>query len=1348
MFQQYQGGIAPIQGISEAGARIGQMSGSGLADMGKSLAEGIQAYHENTAKWDMVSGEADALASQVANTQKLFLSHPAYVPLAEALSPYVEQLSGVKSQSLPKALGTLNSIKAAYQGTMQQFPLYEAIRQQREYGAFGEGLADPNNTTNTAIAPVGTSPNDLKWDYTKTTEANIFSAGKYYDSYKSANPTVRLRNKQDWVKSWLSSLPNQIANDSKVDKRVRDKAIEHVSNAVSSNFLNFLDINTYLDPTGGIPERANPNAPAPQAINKMAGQPQAPASPYGNFSNKPITRYQTNPVTGEMEAIPQTPAGKPIDRYYPLAMGGFATGQPKQGDINAYITEKDGNITPYSQEILSFAATAGVEPREFVEGWKASGLTLDEYYQSITTPVGGADVVMAVPDKGTPAVRVPQNIVDYAKSLGVSIREFTDGWKASGLTVDEYYKSVSTPVGETVTPAVKAPSAQPKISPPTPAYSGKAQPAPAPAPKAQAPVAKAQAPAPAQAPVAKAPAPAPAPAVRPPEPSEYDVEAQPADIVIPEQLKPTETQPQSAGIDAKPPQGTSVLRDAPDPNAIPKGVEAPAFGKLSVGKSDYDEPSGNRLSSMYTISPDSSRYVVKNGEQIWQIANRMGVDRNAVTELNGIPLNITPADLFKVSNQRGGLYVPTRVKKEDLPENLRKNPKIVMSGSSGGKFGAILPPLLSKSPEMKEEEPQATGNQSSYVAPLGAKEITPVGQGKVSPEQDEANRVASGMSKDDWAKVKVSRSHLQAQQTDAWNKRNAYRGGLDWLKTIRDSVADGSSDLVDYGPYGQWESVHPDLAMAVQVGFDAGTILIGASKINKIQKAKTLFDREKMVADSAKKAFEAIKKARADELAKGPKMIGAGGRVGAELERRTANRIASDEAKLFEKALKDAGVNVDSEIRNKIAGMNKDIYMQMGKSTFWTSVFEGMYGTRNASPDSANNDPETRIYLNNTLTGIRKLRTGYTPFGFGQGEGMINEAIGTWKPLTGKEQIDIVRYLDDKIAQGQAKHDNYDSAYKDTWTYLSDNQKLLSKFGEISSDSPSADQVDTAYRPSAPLGTQSSIIGSRSFTVEKTTDEKRLLLKNFMQKRLGYVPQGFDSMFNTQFPEATLKMQETPYGVMYHDGKGEWRPLPTQKGSSTGFSDMAKEKSVVFGQPLGDGTFKPTEFIKGSGIKIGGVGAFGSAEAASKFRETYPKLIVAKKIAMELKALNEQTFRSFDPENWGKAAAKVSQLIAQMRVALIGVGSVSDFEQQLMRDLVQDPTAFFSLQSSTRSKYQGMIDNIDEQITTMPQSFGLTVELDQDKAKDLLSARRAYQESLGWSQLTAEQRAQVKAKIK
>jgi hypothetical protein len=273
MFQQYQGGIAPVQGISEAGANIGRMTGSGLADMGKSLAEGIQAYHENTAKWDMVSGEADALASQVANTQKLFLSHPAYAPLASALSPYVDQLSGVKSQSLPKALGTLNAVKTAYAGTMQQFPLYEAVRKEKEYGAFGEGVNDPNNTTNTVIAPVGTHPQDVKWDYTKNAGANVFAASAYYDRYKSANPTIKLRDKNDWLQSWLQSLPNQIANDTKTDKFVRQKAIENVVKLGAGGLFKPSTIQSYYsEDSKDIPEYANPNAPLGAQIARIDAQ--------------------------------------------------------------------------------------------------------------------------------------------------------------------------------------------------------------------------------------------------------------------------------------------------------------------------------------------------------------------------------------------------------------------------------------------------------------------------------------------------------------------------------------------------------------------------------------------------------------------------------------------------------------------------------------------------------------------------------------------------------------------------------------------------------------------------------------------------------------------------------------------------------------------------------------------------------------------------------------------------------------------------------------------------------------------------------------------------------------------
>jgi len=1328
MFQQYQGGIAPVQGISEAGARIGQTAGAGLADAGKSLAEGIQAYHENTAKWDMASSEADVLAGQIAKTQSLFLSHPAYKPLADALSPYVDELSKVKTLSLPKALAVLNSAKAGYSGTMQQFPLYDAVRKEREYGVFGEGATDPNNTTVVRQVPVGTAPKDLIWDYTTTLDKNIFAASSYYDRYKQANPSVKLRDKTDWLKSWLSTLPSQIANDTKVEPFVRQKAIENINNAVSKNLFKLRDTKDYYsDNPREIPEYNNPNAPLPSSINRMAQMPEAPASPYGNFSDKPIDKYHINPVTGALEVLPPAQDWrKPMDTIVTTA-DGITRKVPTRTEsgVNIYLPDSTGQIAPYSPEVYAYAEAAGVSAKDFVDGQQASGLSLDQYYLSITTPAGEVSPNIAIPDRGTPAVPVP-------------------------------VAPAPTPAKPTqpVTPPVAKPSTEPKVSAPTPAYSGKAL-TPAPA-QAQAP-APVKATAPARPAPASAPAQATAPATQPevviPEqlaPTEPEPQAQQEQVNIPEQLKPSEEVQANVAPSSPPTKSTSIAPNAPDPDAPQRKYDEPMFGKLSVARGSYDEASGRPASSAYTIAPDSERYQVKRGEQIWQIGNRMGVHHDAVAELNGLPVNITPDELWRVAKQRGGLYIPKKVNKEDLPEKLRNNPRIVMNGSSGGRFAAVLPPDLSRYTDKKAETPQET-TDTSYKpsAPLGSKEITPVGEGVISPEQDEANRVASGMSKDDWAKVKVSRSHIQTQKNEAWNKKYAYSGSLDWLRTMRDSVADGKSELVDFGPYGQWESIHPEAALGVEVGFDAATILFGATKTNKIIQGKKLIDREKMVTESAKKAFEAIQKSRAEALAKGPKMIGAGGQVGATLERRTAQRLATEEAKLFEDALKKAGVTVDADIKAKIAGMNKDVYLQMAKTTFWTSFFEGMYGTRNESPYNANSDPETRAYLNTTLDGVRKLRTGYFPAGLGQGEGWfgVNEALGGWTPLTGKEQIDIVKYLDEKIAQGQVKLDNYDASYKAAFTDLADNQKLLSRYADISSGSPNANDVDTAYKPSAPLGTNTSIIGSKSFETERTTDEKRMMLRNFMQKRLGYVPQGFDSMFNTQFPEATLKMQETPYGVMYHSG-GEWKPLPTSKGNTSSFSDVAKEKSVTFGEPLPSGGFKPTEFIKGSGIKLGGIGSFGSAEAASKFRETYPKLIAAKKIANQLKELNEQTFRSFSPDKWGTAAAKVSQLIASMRVALIGVGSVSDYEQQLMKELVQDPTAFFSLQSTTRAKYNAMLEKIEDELQTMPQSFGLTVELDKDKADELQAARRAYQEFTGWSQLSPQERAKIKASIK
>ena len=1264
MFQQYQNGVKPVTGMSEAGANIGNMYAQGITNAARSLTDGIKAYHENSAKWDMVSGEADALASQVSNTQKLFLSHPAYAPLAEALSPYVDQLSGVKSQSLPKALGTLNSVKAAYQGTMQQFPLYEAVRKEREYGAFGEGADDPNNTTKVTIVPVGTAPKELIWDYRKPVEQNMLEASKYYDKYKAANPSVRLQEKSEWVKSWLNNLPTQIANDTSVNKQVRDKAIELVNKTVSSNYGNFYDPMYWLEESG-IAERSHPNFPTPAAINRMAGQPSTP-----------IARLVANNPFKSADVEPPSVLNSPLS--WSDDISDYTQAPAPVAPAPAYVPSPPVVRAPITPEI----PVAPTEPR-------VSAPT-PEYTGRAKAPAPAPQIVV-----------VPQ--------------------PSAETTAPARPAPTPAPVRtEIVTPPVPKVSTEPKVSAPTAKYSDKAQPAKTP---------------------------------------ERSVKDYAKELGIDEYY--VKEQARAYGMSV-PDFYNSIKRDAESNGVSPKewlhSINTPAPADEPAPAESTTAPEGLPPPEVKFINPNSAEGQRARIQRKIEQGAYAGDDGNLKYNLQRGDTVVGLAKRFDMSTRKMEEYYKASgidKNKSNVGDTIIFGPSTIEGQMSQEEAAGAMGDIGMGGIEYKPSAPlESTTYKPS--APLGSKEITPIGQAPIDPVKDEASRIASGMSTDDWAKVKVSRSALRSQNNDAHSGYVAYDKSLNWLRTMRDSVADGKSNLIDFGPYGQWEKLHPDAALTMQVGFDAATILFSGLKIDKLKtgaKALQGADQAANIATKAEKAFEVIQKARAlkaEKLAKGPKQLEQmGGKVGEELLKRRKLAEAAEEAKLFEDALKKAGVEVNAEVKARIAQMGTDVYKQAGKGAFWTAVFEGMYGVNNEIPFQASAHDETYAYLSTTMDGVRKLRTGHMPIGpFGEGEGIfgLNEIIGTNTPLTGKEQLNIVKYLDEKIQEGQKEYGKYKTQYSSTFADLSDNKRLLSRYADISAGSPSANDVDTAYVPSAPLKSGSSIIGSKSFVTENTTEEKRGLLKNFMQQRLGYVPQGFDSMFNTQFPEATLKMQETPYGVMYHSN-GEWKPMPSQKGNSMSFADVAKEKSVTFGEPQANGTFKPTEFIKGSGIRIGGIGSFGSSEAASKFRETYPKLITAKKIANELKALNEQFGRSFDTAKWGTAAAKVSQLIASMRVALIGVGSVSDFEQQLMKDLVQDPTAFFSLQSTTRAKYNAMLDNIEDQIQIMPQSFGLTVEMDSDKANDLQAARRAYQEAVGWSQLPESERAKIKASI-
>ena len=94
-FSQYRGGIRPVEGIQQAGSNIARYTNEGLANFGKSLAQGIQGYHENTQKREVVDQQSKALGAQLQRYSQMMESNPDYAGLAEGLQPHIEALSKV-----------------------------------------------------------------------------------------------------------------------------------------------------------------------------------------------------------------------------------------------------------------------------------------------------------------------------------------------------------------------------------------------------------------------------------------------------------------------------------------------------------------------------------------------------------------------------------------------------------------------------------------------------------------------------------------------------------------------------------------------------------------------------------------------------------------------------------------------------------------------------------------------------------------------------------------------------------------------------------------------------------------------------------------------------------------------------------------------------------------------------------------------------------------------------------------------------------------------------------------------------------------------------------------------------
>lgn len=247
-------------------------------------------------------------------------------------------------------------------------------------------------------------------------------------------------------------------------------------------------------------------------------------------------------------------------------------------------------------------------------------------------------------------------------------------------------------------------------------------------------------------------------------------------------------------------------------------------------------------------------------------------------------------------------------------------------------------------------------------------------------------------------------------------------------------------------------------------------------------------------------------------------------------------------------------------------------------------------------------------------------------------------------------------------------------------------------------------------------------LGTTTASVATSLESKRNDMKTFFQKKYGYVPASFEESFKATYPEANFKTMETPYGAFMYDGK-DWKQIQMQQVKPPSRKELAEEKAVSFGKLQPDSSIDINEFgelVPNSGVYVRGIFG-GTPTEAFKFRTDMLEGSNAKKAVARLTEINDMVGESmpWNSKLWGEAKALLPQIKAGLRIDIIGVGTVSNYEQELINDVVADPTKFWSLESSDRAKIAVIMDKISNKLVQAPANYGLEVKVAGKRNEEL-----------------------------
>jgi len=267
------------------------------------------------------------------------------------------------------------------------------------------------------------------------------------------------------------------------------------------------------------------------------------------------------------------------------------------------------------------------------------------------------------------------------------------------------------------------------------------------------------------------------------------------------------------------------------------------------------------------------------------------------------------------------------------------------------------------------------------------------------------------------------------------------------------------------------------------------------------------------------------------------------------------------------------------------------------------------------------------------------------------------------------------------------------------------------------------------------------VVGSTTYERPVSVSERKSQVQDFLTERFGAIDptdptgkrripvQGFESFFAKAVPESEIKEFTTESGQKLIHLNGKWEMVKSAEPRS--LADIRKDMVGVYGKQTADGRLVPTEFIPNSGIEIGGLYR-GTDASEAQFNDEMTQLSDARRSIRKLQEINDSVGEFADLTKAGIAEVEVMNLKSALRKDIIGVGTVSNFEQSLIDKVIRNPTDFFSMESKDRAILLALAQRIDRRIQNIGAAKGLTVRIrDVDSGNRYEALRQQYLKAKG-----------------